>query len=133
MNRRAAERETFRSRSRAGARVSVARTLPSDRLTPVMLFQRMRASGGESFLLESVEGGEAVARYTFLGSGPSARLTVRDGEVVLQRNGEMERCTGPFLSVLDRLVRRSRAPRRRRPSSAPCPILPTPDCARPCR
>ena len=34
-----------------------------------MLFSRMRASGSECFLLESVEGGETVARYTFLGTG----------------------------------------------------------------
>jgi anthranilate synthase component 1 len=107
MTRRGAEREAFRSRSRAAARVPVARILPSDRLTPVMVFQRLRAAGGESFLLESVEGGEALARYTFLSSGPSARLTVRDGEALLERNGETERCPGPFLSVLDRLVRPS--------------------------
>jgi anthranilate synthase component 1 len=107
MTRRGAEREAFRSRSRAGARAPVARILPSDRLTPVIVFQRLRAGGGESFLLESVEGGETLARYTFLSSGPSARLTVRDGGALLERNGETERCAGPFLSVLDRLVRRS--------------------------
>ena len=107
MRDRAAEREALLSRSRAGSRVPVARILPSDRLTPVLLFERMRASGDESFLLESVEGGEAVARYTFLGTGPSARLTVRDGQALLERNGRSESCEGSPLTVLDGLVRRS--------------------------
>jgi len=87
--------------------VPVARILPSDRLTPVLLFQRLRASGAESFLLESVEGGESVARYTFLGTRPGARLTVRGGETRLERNGRTEILSGPPLSALDRLVRRS--------------------------
>jgi anthranilate synthase component 1 len=105
---RRAERDAFRSKAQHGARVSVARILPSDCLTPVMVFQRLRASGAESFLLESVEGGESVARYTFLGTGPSARLTVRDGETRLEQNGSSERCEGRPLDVLDRLVRRGR-------------------------
>ncbi|MEP6994026.1 MAG: chorismate-binding protein, partial [Acidobacteriota bacterium] len=107
MSRRVAEREAFLTRAGAGRCVPVARVLPSDCLTPVMLFQRMRAPGAESFLLESVEGGEAVARYTFLGSGPSARLTVRGGETLLERGGHREVCEGAPLAILDRLVRRS--------------------------
>ncbi|HEY4231561.1 MAG TPA: anthranilate synthase component I, partial [Thermoanaerobaculia bacterium] len=95
-----------------GASVPVARILPSDCLTPVLLFQRLREPGGESFLLESVEGGENVARYTFLGTRPSARLTVRDGKTRIERSGpegrREETCDGQPLAVLDRLVRRPR-------------------------
>jgi anthranilate synthase component I len=59
---RNAERQQFLERAVPGSRVPVARTFPSDCLTPVMLFQRMRAADREAFLLESVEGGESVAR-----------------------------------------------------------------------
>ena len=69
---RAAERKDFLSRTRVGRVVPVARVSPSDTLTPVTLFRRMRQSGAECFLLESVEGGEAIARYTFLGCEPAA-------------------------------------------------------------
>jgi len=101
---RQAERTTFLERSRPGVCVPVARIFPSDSLTPVNLFRRMRAGGGESFLLESVEGGESVARYTFLGTGPSARWTVRDGSARIERGAAVEPCTGPPLSALMRLV-----------------------------
>jgi anthranilate synthase component 1 len=108
MTDRAAERREFLSKAQPGHCVPVARVLPSDCLTPVLLFQRMRASTAESFLLESVEGGESVARYTFLGAGPYARLTVRDGRALLERDGGSKACGEPPLSVLDRLSRRGR-------------------------
>jgi anthranilate synthase component 1 len=102
---RAAERQGLIARVQPGARVPVARILPSDCLTPVMLFQRLRAADAESFLLESVEGGENVARYTFLGTRPSARLTVRDGRTRVERGREEQSCEGEPLAILDRLVR----------------------------
>jgi anthranilate synthase component I len=111
MRDRETERRSFLAKAVTGARVPVARILPSDRLTPVMLFQRLRSrgSGVESFLLESVEGGEHMARYTFLGTRPSARLTVRGGTTRVERAGpetnREEKCEGDPLSVLDRLVR----------------------------
>jgi anthranilate synthase component 1 len=103
---RAEEIQEFRSRARAGRCVPVARVLPSDCLTPVMVFRRMRRPGAEAFLLESVEGGESVARYTFLGVEPSARLVVRGGRTTLERGGRVESVDGPPLEILESLVRR---------------------------
>ena len=104
MNAREAERGLFRERSRAGCRVPVARCFPSDCLTPVMAFQRMRQAGRESFLLESVEGGEALARYTFLGTGPAARLVVRGGSGILERDERVEPLSEAPIRALERLV-----------------------------
>jgi anthranilate synthase component 1 len=101
----AAERRRFLEKAKAGACVPVARVFPSDRLTPVMLFARMRASGQEAFLLESVEGGETVARYTFLGAGPVARWSVRDGTARVERGGAFQDCVGPPLASLEEIVR----------------------------
>ncbi len=108
MRDRAAERREFLARARPGACVPVARAFPSDRLTPVMLFSRMRASGSECFLLESVEGGETVARYTFLGAGPVARWTVERAKSRLEHDGISESCEGAPLEALERIVRRER-------------------------
>jgi anthranilate synthase component I len=100
------ERRRFLERSREGVCVPVARVFPSDSLTPVTLFRRMRAAGEESFLLESVEGGESVARYTFLGTAPSARWTLRDGRATIQRGGISETVGGAPIPALTRLVSR---------------------------
>ena len=110
------ERERFLARAQPGRSVPVARSLPSDCLTPVMLFRRLRARTREAFLLESVEGGESIARYTFLGAEPSARFTVRGGRAVLECGGDERELPGPPLEALDRLVRR--------PGFTPDPELP---------
>ncbi len=98
------EREEFAARARAGRTVPVARVYPSDATTPVLLMRRLRASGEECFLLESVEGGEALARYTFLGCGPAARITIRGRQVEIERGGKTERLYESPLAALARLV-----------------------------
>jgi len=103
---RGRERSAFLSRARPGACVPVARSFPADLLTPVMLFRRLRASGEEAFLLESVAGGETLARYTFLGAGPVARWILEDGAVRLEREGKASRPGGPAAASLERLARR---------------------------
>ena len=104
MTDRAGERRGFLSKARAGAVVPVARVLPAHGLAPLPLFERMRGTGEECFLLESVEGGETLARYTFLGAAPVARLTVADGVAREERAGEERVLDEPFLLALARLA-----------------------------
>jgi anthranilate synthase component I len=104
VSRRDQERAEFLSLASARRVVPVARVFPSDALTPVTLFRRMRRSSKECFLLESVEGGEAIARYTFLGCGPVARLTIRGGVLEEERGGSRHAARGDALKVLSRLT-----------------------------
>jgi anthranilate synthase component 1 len=53
-------------------------TRPADLETPIGAFLRLD-DGGPGYLLESVEGGERLGRYSFLGVGPRRLLEVRDG------------------------------------------------------
>ena len=69
------------------------RTLLADTTTPVAVMRKLLAAGGESFLLESVEGGSHVARYSFLGTAPRARIAVVDGEISAE--GEVGELTAP--------------------------------------
>ena len=56
--------------------------IPSDTLTPVSAFLRLRQSGCErAFLLESADGGEAVGRYSFLGIDPFAKLVSENSKL----------------------------------------------------
>ena len=104
--RRRRELESFERKALpAGGRPRpVARVFPSDALTPVTLFRRMRASGEECFLLESVEGGESIARYTFLGCGPSARLSSREGRIEVEDADGVRSPRADFLAALDALA-----------------------------
>jgi anthranilate synthase component 1 len=59
--------------------VPVVRRLTADLETPVSAFLRLAADEPECFLLESVEGGEKVGRYTFIGVRPYRRVVARAG------------------------------------------------------
>ena len=62
--------KSFAKLARHGNLVPVYETISSDLLTPVSAWLKLAAKAKYSFLLESVEGGEKIARYTFLGSDP---------------------------------------------------------------
>src|ERR1700722_20189158 len=76
----------FLKLSRKHSLVPVYRTVTADLETPVSAFLRIAAEEPEAFLLESVEGGQHVGRYTFIGVQPykkmvarGTRITVREG------------------------------------------------------
>jgi anthranilate synthase component 1 len=83
----APDRETVHRLFQQGDLVPVYRTLLADLETPVSVYMKLAQTGQVSFLLESVEGGEHVGRYSFLGVNPKGVITVKDSTVTLTRNG----------------------------------------------
>ena len=59
------------------------KTVLADLLTPVSAYLKVAADADRAFLLESVEGGEKIARYSFIGVAPRAEYIVRGNEVEL--------------------------------------------------
>ncbi len=59
---------------------TIVREIPADLETPTGLYLKLRGRG-PSFLLESVEGGERMARYSFIGVAPRAEYILRGNEV----------------------------------------------------
>src|SRR2546421_3246627 len=59
-------------------------TRPADLETPIGAFLRLDDGVTPAYLLESVEGGERLGRYSFLGVGPRRLLQVRDGQAAVQ-------------------------------------------------
>jgi anthranilate synthase component I len=66
--------------SEQGNVIPVHESVPADLLTPVSAFLKLRQGGRHPFLLESIEGGEKLARYSFLGCDPFLILTVGSGQ-----------------------------------------------------
>jgi len=73
-------------------------TRPADLETPIGAFLRLD-DGGPAYLLESVEGGERLGRYSFLGVGPRRLLEVRDGRARIQTRPVTVRDYAPDLPV----------------------------------
>ena len=70
-----------------GDLVPVYRTLLADLETPVSVYMKLAQTGSVSFLLESVEGGERVGRYSFLGVNPKGVISVKNGKVTRTLHG----------------------------------------------
>lgn len=82
--------ETFQNLSAQGNLIPVYSEVLADLETPVSAFLKLRAHFGAdapAFLLESVEGGESMARYSFLGVGGRALLTTQGRDVSMRENG----------------------------------------------
>lgn len=69
--------------------IPIAKEIFADVITPITLLRKMEAFEKNFFLLESVEGGEKWARYSFLGYEPVLQVTCKDGKVT-QKSGEIE-------------------------------------------
>lgn len=84
-------RDEFQALAQRGNLVPVYRELPADLETPVSVYLKLRErerGAHESFLLESVEGGEQIARYSFIGVKPSRVISIR-GDTATTRNGSV--------------------------------------------
>jgi anthranilate synthase component 1 len=77
--------------SRQHTLVPVYRTLTADLETPVSAFLRVAQEEPEAFLLESVEGGEHVGRYTFIGIEPYKKIVSRGTAIAVEEGGK--RCS----------------------------------------
>ena len=75
----------FESLATRGNLIPVYRELNADLETPVSVYLKLRDQS-ESYLLESVEGGERVARYSFLATDPARVLTVRGDQVTIRNH-----------------------------------------------
>ena len=96
--------EEYERLSEAGRPVPVFREVPGDLRTPVSAFLSLASRAERAFLLESVVGGERLARYSFLGRDPVARLEVRGGRVVVHdAAGEHEEADGLLPALRQRL------------------------------
>ena len=60
--------------------IPVYKSVIADFLTPVSAFLKLEKDRSHAFLLESIEGGERIARYSFLGGDPFQVLRYRNGQ-----------------------------------------------------
>lgn len=82
--------EAFENDARHGNVVPVVRSVLGDLQTPVGAFMRIAGSSPYAFLLESVEGGERIARYSFLGADPEMIVRGCGPRTFVDRNGKTE-------------------------------------------
>jgi len=93
-------RKEFLSLAKEHTLVPVCRTLTADLETPVSAFLRAAWPERECFLLESVEGGEQVGRYTFIGIEPFKRIVARGRAIAITEGRKTTLSEGDIFEML---------------------------------
>src|ERR1700685_3726920 len=94
----------FSRLAREATLVPVVKSVSADLLTPVSAFVSIAENEPHAFLLESVERGEQIGRYTFLGARPYMRLRARGSAIEIQRGRKRERQEGNFFDFVKLLL-----------------------------
>jgi anthranilate synthase component 1 len=102
--------EEFVELARRGTFVPVVKEIIADLLTPVSAFLKVAEHSDYAFLFESVEGGEQVARYSFLGKDPFLVLRARGAGTVVERSGVTQETDEAFIPAVRRLMAEFQAP-----------------------
>ena len=102
--------EEFRELAQRGTFVPVYKEIIADLLTPVSAFLKIAEHSDYAFLLESVEGGEQVGRYSFLGKDPFLILRSRSGKTIIDRAGQTTESEHSFVATVRELMAGFHAP-----------------------
>jgi anthranilate synthase component I len=103
--------EEFVDLAKRGTFVPVCKEIVADLLTPVSAFLKIAEHSDYAFLLESVEGGEHVGRYSFLGKDPFLILRGKgNGETRIERAGTTTVSDQPFVETLRGLMAEFQSP-----------------------
>lgn len=93
--------------SKKGNLIPVSFEFPADLETPVSVFLKLGRQKENSFLLESVELGERLGRYSFLGFDPDAVLKSEKGQYSLTKQGKTQnlRSNHSLLELIEGIMR----------------------------
>jgi anthranilate synthase component 1 len=106
--------DQFQKLATQGNLIPVARRILADLETPLSAYRKIRGQG-ESFLFESVEGGEHVGRYSFVGCNPRAVIRQDGNHVQMFENGRVTqsfvigRDVKDGLEVIEQMMKKYRA------------------------
>src|SRR5205809_5780908 len=94
----------FSRLAREATLVPVVKSVMADLLTPVSASLAIFRGEENAFLLESVERGEQIGRYTFLGARPYMQLRAHGAEITIERGKKRERRDGNVFQIAKELL-----------------------------
>lgn len=104
--------EEIKKISKAYNKIPISLEMYMDFQTPIAVLSRIKDEYDRYFLLESIEGGEKIARYTFIGANPSGSFYVKNGKSFFATREEVKRMDGNPLDVLKNLMASYKAPKQ---------------------
>jgi len=104
-------KEQFLNLTEKYTAIPIYKRLLADVLTPVSLFMNIRENAENPFLLESVEGGEQLARYSFIGRNPYQTLRFDGSETTLSNEDGQIKIEKPYFEELKHQTTRYTEPK----------------------
>src|SRR3990167_5203356 len=89
----------FKRLAKHGNVIPVVLELPADLETPVSVFLKLSRHERQAFLLESVELGEKLGRFSLIGMNPDMTLEYTGNVGTFIKNGRRTKVTSDFLAV----------------------------------
>src|SRR6476661_8459515 len=86
--------------------VPVVKSVAADLLTPVSAFLAIASNEPDAFLLESVERGEQIGRYTFLGARPYMQVRAKGEEVTVLQGKKRQVIKGNVFDIVKEQFRK---------------------------
>lgn len=91
--------------------IPIYKEIYADAYTPITLLRKFVQKSDKCFLLESVEGGEKWARYSFIGCNPKSRLVYKNGTLIISGEGENQIKTAKPYDELRKFMKNYKTPR----------------------
>lgn len=91
--------------------IPICKEIYADIITPITLLRRISEISKRYYLLESIEGGEKWARYSFLGFNPIIHVTCKNKKVTIENGETKEIHTDKPFDVLRELLKQYKAPK----------------------
>ncbi len=95
---------SFARLARSATLIPIVKSVSADLLTPVSAFLAIAENEPHAFLLESVERGEQIGRYTFLGVRPYMRLRARGASIEIERGRRRQRHQASVFDFVKQLL-----------------------------
>lgn len=102
--------EQFKKLAKSYNLIPVYEIITADLLTPVLAYLKLRQIGQLSFLLESVEGENSIARYSFIGVNPTIIISNKGETISFKTGGNLNTIKGNIFDVLEEITKKYKQP-----------------------
>lgn len=103
--------EKYKELARSYNMIPVYEIITADMYTPVLAYLKIRKESRQSFLLESVEGENSIARYSFIGVNPSKIIASKSDTILIKTEKDSKKIRGNVFDLLENITKKFKQPK----------------------
>ncbi len=103
--------DKYKELARSYNMIPVYEIITADMYTPVLAYLKIRKESRQSFLLESVEGENSIARYSFIGVNPSKIIASKSDTILIKTEKDSKKIRGSIFNFLEDITKKFKQPK----------------------